>query len=382
MFILVDVLVVQIIDLAKLQSDNKGVVVALMAGAFLNAAAGLGDEPLSLDDPFDGKANVDRVETQRNTIATQPDPSYESKVHQRIAGELARSTSLSFIDKPLSEVLQEISRSHQIPVVLDVHALNGRNIDPNTLVTISVRNVNLRAALKWMLSKLELAHVMKDEALQVTTKAVAVQSPYDVVYLVGPHEHDASNRDFVDRLQASLNQKRVDSELPHELVLLRPSNVNERRDRLLVRANQSVHYDVHKAVRNRHEAGMPDVERIQGDWEVVRGETSGIAIERNGTAGIRITFAGNRVNMITADGRESVFEFTLDPTTSPKSIDLTPKVAAEQQGHGRARRGVYGVKGDDAVLCFGNNALVERPRAFAAPKGSHSSFVLLKRVGR
>ena len=345
-------------------------------------SAGLGDEPFRVEDPFGGEPAVDRVEKLRDLEPTQLDPSYESRVHQRIAGELAASTSMSFIDMPLAEVLRQISKSHQIPIVLDADALTNSNIDPNTSVSIDVRNVNFRSALKLMLSNLELTHVTKDETLQITTKSSVMQTPYEIVYLLG--SDDVSNRVLVERLQTSLNQKRTDAMPPHKLTLLKPSDASEKQMRLLVRANRLMQRDVHGAVRQLHEASKTDLEKIQGVWEIVRGETNGVsmmhALKKRGR--FHITFAGNRMKMTAVDGRESVFEFTLNPKKSPKTIDLVPKISANQQGIEQVRVGIYGVKGDDAVLCLANDDSVGRPDKFAAPEGSRFSFVLLNRASR
>ena len=71
-------------------------------------------------------------------------------------------------------------------------------------------------------------------------------------------------------------------------------------------------------------------------------------------------------------GREVVSTYTLDPSTTPKSIDMTTG--------GRTKPGIYDLQGDTLRLCMSENT-DERPTAFDSQPNSVNDVVLtMKRV--
>jgi hypothetical protein len=97
-------------------------------------------------------------------------------------------TSLDFQGQPLTEVLDYI---HDInPNILnfqfDNAALKDAGIDPaTTLVTISVKDISLRSALKLILAPFNLTYIIKDEVPMITTKEKADATLITRVYYVG-----------------------------------------------------------------------------------------------------------------------------------------------------------------------------------------------------
>ncbi|MBV07724.1 MAG: hypothetical protein CMN21_00735, partial [Rubinisphaera sp.] len=86
---------------------------------------------------------------------------------------------------------------------------------------------------------------------------------------------------------------------------------------------------------------------LQGTWRVVFVEDSG----RTGTpqmpdgqqVEIEFIFADNKLTTVMPD-RTSVATFQLNPSTSPKSIDVTE--------NGRTKPGIYDIEGDSLRVCF------------------------------
>lgn len=91
---------------------------------------------------------------------------------------------ISFVDQPLSDVLAYIEREAKILVRLDSRALSDEGIGSDTPVTRHLHGLSLRAALRLMLSELELCYVVRDEVLLITTKTEAENMLQTKVYPV------------------------------------------------------------------------------------------------------------------------------------------------------------------------------------------------------
>lgn len=91
---------------------------------------------------------------------------------------------LSFVDQPLSDVVAYIECEAKIPVRLDSRALSDEGIGSDTPVTRDILGLSLRAALRLMLSELDLCYVVRDEVLLITTRSEAENMLQTKVYPV------------------------------------------------------------------------------------------------------------------------------------------------------------------------------------------------------
>lgn len=99
-----------------------------------------------------------------------------NEAEAKIKASLSDETSVTFIQTPLSEAMQSISAMHEIPVVVDRRALEEIGLTADAPVTISLKNVTLRSALRLMLRELDCTYIVKDEVLQITTLEAAEQN--------------------------------------------------------------------------------------------------------------------------------------------------------------------------------------------------------------
>jgi hypothetical protein len=111
-----------------------------------------------------------------------------------------------------------IADKHHLPIKIDYLGLKEAGIDPaTTQVTMPIHNLSLRSALNLMLSQLNLAWVIKDDVLQITSKPKAdgmyETRLYDVRDLVlhdfdpsGPPEFDS----LVDAIKLTVNPQSWD----------------------------------------------------------------------------------------------------------------------------------------------------------------------------
>jgi hypothetical protein len=99
---------------------------------------------------------------------------YESE--KRIAAALGDETTNAFVETPLDEAIQMISRNHNIPIVVDRRALEEIGLTPDTPVNIDLKNITLRSFLRLMLRELDLTYMVKDQVMQITTLEAAEQN--------------------------------------------------------------------------------------------------------------------------------------------------------------------------------------------------------------
>jgi uncharacterized protein (TIGR03067 family) len=112
--------------------------------------------------------------------------------------------------------------------------------------------------------------------------------------------------------------------------------------------------------------------RLGGDWRVVKVERDGRerpGISRDYHLGFSRTALYLKPNP--HEFLDPYFDFRIDPTTRPPSIDLT-------DGEGKHFRGIYRFDGGKLTLCW-NTRGGPRPVAFAAEPGSGHHLVILTR---
>lgn len=126
-------------------------------------------------------------------------------------------------------------------------------------------------------------------------------------------------------------------------------------------------------------AGAPpdaaDKARMQGVWEMVENEVNGVRISDRLVRSWLLVVEGDVYNP--GSGETSVeYTFRLDPTRTPKAIDL---VRLRGSDRGKLYRGVYAFEGDTLTVCRTTEPDDDRPAGFGARPGSRVSRVVWKR---
>jgi hypothetical protein len=123
----------------------------------------------------------------RPNEATRPGPMAASK----IKAALAKPTDLEFVETPLQDVVDYLKDTHKIDIQFDDGALIAAKTNRDTVLSVNMRGVSLRAALTPMLRQLGLAFAVWDDVLLITTpdevKAYPAARGYGVSDLVGSH---------------------------------------------------------------------------------------------------------------------------------------------------------------------------------------------------
>ncbi len=101
---------------------------------------------------------------------------------QKIRAALNDEISQSFLNTPLNEAIATISRSRDIPIVLDVNALEEIGLTPDVPISIDLKSISLRSFLRLMLRDLDCTYVIKDEVMQITTTEAAERNRVTIAY--------------------------------------------------------------------------------------------------------------------------------------------------------------------------------------------------------
>ena len=119
----------------------------------------------------------------------------------QILAEPLKASGLDFTEEPLENVVNFLQSEYDIPIQLDGPALDDAGLTQDEAVTVNVRNVSLRSALRLLLKTNQLTYVIRDEVLIITTPEEAeselVVCVYDVRDLIG--KRNACQATEIDR---------------------------------------------------------------------------------------------------------------------------------------------------------------------------------------
>ena len=123
--------------------------------------------------------------TERRKQYASVDLHKATTAERRITAALDDQATINFADTPLTDVVDFLSRTHEIPIILDTIAIEEAGLLVDEPVNLVLAGVTLQSALKIMLSEFELTYVIEDEVMKITTVEVANEKLSTRVYPVG-----------------------------------------------------------------------------------------------------------------------------------------------------------------------------------------------------
>jgi uncharacterized protein (TIGR03067 family) len=121
-----------------------------------------------------------------------------------------------------------------------------------------------------------------------------------------------------------------------------------------------------------------EVRKFQGTWTIESSETGGQKIPADDLKGFIVTFDGDKHTVKNGDKVIQVGTQKLDPSKSPKTIDVT---MTEGPSKGAVMLGIYEFDGDTLKACFDPQGK-KRPTEFKSPPGSEIFLNVHKRVSK
>jgi RNA polymerase sigma-70 factor (ECF subfamily) len=124
-----------------------------------------------------------------------------------------------------------------------------------------------------------------------------------------------------------------------------------------------------------------ELEKLQGEWRAVEAEVNGKKDRSAGVKDLRITFKGNEITIggASGEGPGRKKKFKLDPSSSPKGMDIT---SLDVQEEGQTTAGIYSLDDGRLRICIPDRAkdLRKRPTELRTRNGDGLLLLVLERV--
>jgi uncharacterized protein (TIGR03067 family) len=119
-----------------------------------------------------------------------------------------------------------------------------------------------------------------------------------------------------------------------------------------------------------------EARKFQGTWTFESSETAGNELPTGELKGFLLTFEGSQHTVKKGDEVIQVGIQKLDPSKSPKTIDVT---MTEGPNKGTVMLGIYEIDGNTLKVCFDPQGK-KRPTEFKSASGSENFVNIHKRV--
>jgi uncharacterized protein (TIGR03067 family) len=119
-----------------------------------------------------------------------------------------------------------------------------------------------------------------------------------------------------------------------------------------------------------------EFKKFHGVWTFESAEAGGRKTPADDLKGVTLTFAGDKYTVKRGDEVIQVGTQKLDPSKSPKAIDVT---VTEGLNKGAVMLGIYEIDGDTLKVCFDEEGK-KRPTEFKSAPGSQTFVNVHKRA--
>ncbi len=123
-------------------------------------------------------------------------------------------------------------------------------------------------------------------------------------------------------------------------------------------------------------AANKELEKLQGTWEEMSCVDDGSEVSAELLQGRKAVIEGDKMTEKHKGEVIGQSAIKLDPTRSPKEIDVTPLSGPEK---GRVLRGIYSRDGDTLKACFARPG-EDRPTGFSSKAGSGRALLVYKKA--
>ena len=186
------------------------------------------DNPISLPD-----AEVWNNLSNIRLNSRQDQNSNYSPAEQRILSQLSSQVSVNFNSRPLGEVMMDLSAMTGVPIIIDERAISTVRVTTESPVKLQLAEaIAMKSALNLMLKQLDLAYVVDNDVLTITTReakeANVETRTYRVTDLVTPIPNFVSS--YEDGLAGALRAayQATQPQADVQLVPVSPAGIDRR----------------------------------------------------------------------------------------------------------------------------------------------------------
>lgn len=104
---------------------------------------------------------------------------------QQVLRRPLKSTGLEFTEEPLENVVNYLQDEYDIPIQLDVPALEDAGMTADEPLSINLHHISLKSALRLTLKQKNLTYIIRNEVMIITTPEEAESELTTCVYDVG-----------------------------------------------------------------------------------------------------------------------------------------------------------------------------------------------------
>jgi uncharacterized protein (TIGR03067 family) len=122
----------------------------------------------------------------------------------------------------------------------------------------------------------------------------------------------------------------------------------------------------------QEDAAKKDLTAMQGTWTLASMEVDGKAVEADKLKSTTLTIKDGKYTLLARQQQHEV-ELTLDPSKTPKAIDMK---FLDGPNKDRVGRGIYQIEGKTLKICRGLDPQQDRPESFKT-EGQINYFVMV-----
>jgi RNA polymerase sigma factor (sigma-70 family) len=321
-----------------------------------------------------------RVAARARSMSAQR-RTHEAMDREQMAVATREPTGATDLSASVAEEVQRLPNKYRLPVVLYYLEGHTQAEVANTMRcpvgTIKTRLSRAREMLRRRLTRrgLALSTAAVATALLSETRAMSVPP----TLLASTHKvamafaaGDTAGSGLISAQTAALTK-----EVLHNMFVakMKPVVLAVLALALVLGGASALAYSTLANQGEKNEKTKPDKETIQGNWEVVSLERDGGSRREEEQLKSAVWgFDKGKLAWNLEGGDKIEADYKLDPTKSPKTIDLI--IGGDPKRH---LEGIYQLKGDELSICIPVGVDRPRPTELTGEKGSKCCLVVLKR---
>jgi uncharacterized protein (TIGR03067 family) len=120
-----------------------------------------------------------------------------------------------------------------------------------------------------------------------------------------------------------------------------------------------------------------ELKSLQGEWQATHLEGDGKVAPDEIVKRFQLRIKDDEMIFLKGGAPDRKCKFKLDPSTSPRSIDIIGMVNLKPD---ETNAGIYSIKDDELTICICESKDMDRPKDFKNEPGDHLGLMKFKRI--